>query len=830
MPKNFFFDVTEITPPKKQRRPAPTGCSACGLDRECTSPKMKPYGEGRAGILIVGEAPGENEDLKGRPFVGRSGELLRKCLRAVGIDLDRDCLITNVVQCRPTDEDGKNREPDAYEIQCCSARLEEQINNFRPDVILALGTPAIQAVLREGQHLGLSATSMYGRTVPSVERKCPVVCGFHPSYYLHADGKYDRFMEATCRQVRDALVSPPEPKLLDPARYSVLETVEEVRNVLAQLERDNRPTAIDYETTGLNPLKENFRPLMIGLANTPDFGYIIPLEHPHARWTSAEMAEVYEMVRKFLQSSVPKVIQNWQFEERVSVTYSRIKTGVVNVICDTMVREHVLDNRKGVCGQDFQEFVRYGETAHKQIRKDDLAHEFMDTVARYCALDVRYCIQWFNDQEKEMDDDLRRAYDLFHRATPVFARLSMRGVRVDMDVLDRMEEEAVAELDALRPDSGIECLKTYRAKYGVRWEPTSGKAKQLLFYGILGLKPLKTTNSGTDLANPEHCSTDAESMTYLLEQLSEGTEERLLVQAVKDRSHLDKLLGYIRGIRELVDDGCIHPAFLLHTVSSYRSSSADPNFQNFPVRVERMAALRRAFVPKNDFLMEIDFSGAEVRGYAINTKDATLISHIVNNVDYHKHYAALLYEIPEEEVTKEQRHKGKNGFVFPEFYGDVAASIARSNPQWRRNRVEEVERIFWNDLPDVKAWQNRMWDFYRENLYLPYLTGFKARLSKEGLLSYNAVANYPNQGLAFQRLVECLLKLEEAMRAEGLKSEIIGQIHDSICIDGVESERERILELAQPIIADAVWGWDGIVPWEAEYKFGPNMLDWKKVA
>jgi DNA polymerase-1 len=264
-------------------------------------------------------------------------------------------------------------------------------------------------------------------------------------------------------------------------------------------------------------------------------------------------------------------------------------------------------------------------------------------------------------------------------------------------------------------------------------------------------------------------------------------------------------------------------------VSSYRSSSADPNFQNFPIRLPRLAVLRTAFVPRNDWLMEIDFSGAEVRAYAVNTQDRTLISHIRNNVDYHRHYAALLYEKPEDEITKEERYKGKNGFIFPEFYGDVADSIARSNPQWRRERIREVEKIFWGDLPFVKKWQNETWTFYKKHGFVKYLNGFVVRLGKEGMLSYNQCCNLPNQGLAFHRLLECLLKQEIAMREAGLVSTIIGQIHDSVVIDVVDGEVDRVIELAEPTIRTPVWGFDSIVPWGADIKIGRNLLAMEKV-
>ena len=110
----FFFDVAEFTAntakkskPKTKRvrtavsRVSRNSCDGCKLQQGISSPKMEPYGEGRMNILVVGEAPGKQEDKKGRQFVGRAGEMFRKTARSLGLDIDIDCVLTNVVQCRP---------------------------------------------------------------------------------------------------------------------------------------------------------------------------------------------------------------------------------------------------------------------------------------------------------------------------------------------------------------------------------------------------------------------------------------------------------------------------------------------------------------------------------------------------------------------------------------------------------------------------------------------------------------------------------------------------------------------------------------------------------
>jgi DNA polymerase I-like protein with 3'-5' exonuclease and polymerase domains len=97
------------------------------------------------------------------------------------------------------------------------------------------------------------------------------------------------------------------------------------------------------------------------------------------------------------------------------------------------------------------------------------------------------------------------------------------------------------------------------------------------------------------------------------------------------------------------------------------------------------------------------------------------------------------------------------------------------------------------------------------------------------MLSYNQICNLSNQGLAFHRLLACLLKLEDAIQEAKLKSWIIGQIHDSMVIDCVDGEVDKVIALAEPIIKTPVWGFDDVVPWEADIKIGKNLLEMKKI-
>ncbi|MBV8638117.1 MAG: uracil-DNA glycosylase [Candidatus Eremiobacteraeota bacterium] len=145
------------------------------------------YGEGDpcARLMVIGEGPGETEDLLGRPFVGRAGQLLDKMLGA--IDLAReDVYICNTVKCRPTlpgPRGPKNRAPEPLEMANCRPYLDEQIDIIRPRVILALGAPAAKSFLGRDFQI----TKMRGRWYEGPQGIALMVT-FHPAYLLRQTG------------------------------------------------------------------------------------------------------------------------------------------------------------------------------------------------------------------------------------------------------------------------------------------------------------------------------------------------------------------------------------------------------------------------------------------------------------------------------------------------------------------------------------------------------------------------------------------------------------------------------------------------------------------
>jgi len=158
---------------------AVAGCTRCGLAATRTQTVFG-VGDRQARWLVVGEAPGADEDRQGEPFVGRAGQLLNSMLRAAGLGREQ-VFIANVLKCRPPG----NRDPLPEEVRCCLPYLHRQIALIGPRLILCVGRIAAQNLLGVDTPIG----QLRGRTHELKPFGTPVVVTYHPAYLLRSPGE-----------------------------------------------------------------------------------------------------------------------------------------------------------------------------------------------------------------------------------------------------------------------------------------------------------------------------------------------------------------------------------------------------------------------------------------------------------------------------------------------------------------------------------------------------------------------------------------------------------------------------------------------------------------
>lgn len=171
--KETIFDPTQPIPSWEALKEAVEKCQRCGLAK---TRQHTVFGRGStdARWLLVGEAPGKNEDEQGLAFVGRAGKLLDNMLQAIHLDSNTDVFMTNVLKCRPPG----NRNPEEKEVIACQDFLSLQIAKIKPSLIITLGRFAIQALLNSKENI----SALRGKV--HYYQAIPLIVTFHPAYLL----------------------------------------------------------------------------------------------------------------------------------------------------------------------------------------------------------------------------------------------------------------------------------------------------------------------------------------------------------------------------------------------------------------------------------------------------------------------------------------------------------------------------------------------------------------------------------------------------------------------------------------------------------------------
>lgn len=456
--------------------------------------------------------------------------------------------------------------------------------------------------------------------------------------------------------------------------------------------------------------------------------------------------------------------------------------------------------------------------------------------------------------------ELIDSYQLLHDGALALATVERAGIGIDVEYcrekVEWVNEQSSRSERRLRSS---ELGRAWLSRFGSSAKFGSGPQLQAILYADLGVKPFKQTAAGED-------SVDEES---LRQTEVEGIDHLLRLRSLKKMS--DVLGQFLR----YQIDGRVYPSFHLHTVTTYRSSSSDPNLQNIPARdKEQMDVCRRAIVPSpGNVLLEVDFSGIEVAIAACYHKDPAMLAYLRDpSSDMHSDAAKVLfflerYSIPDlkkkEGFSSILRQAGKNGFIFPEFYGDYYEPCAQSiacgwcklprigdwtdddgaifdgQPIARHLRrhsvlglvdftehVKEAEDWLWKKrFPVYYKWRQDWYARYQRRGIFRMMTGFEC----SGAMGRNEATNYPVQGAAFHVALKTIILVVARMR--GWASRMIGQVHDSLLFDAAPSEVPAIVEMVRRIAAEElprIWPWI-IVPLRVEAKVSEVGGSWAKM-
>lgn len=568
---------------------------------------------------------------------------------------------------------------------------------------------------------------------------------------------------------------------------------------------------IDTETTSLQALDAEI--VGISFSFNPHQAFYIPLPEnkEEAKAILAEFNPFFE------NETIEKVGQNIKYDLTVLKNYG---IEIKGILFDTMIAHYLLqpDLRHNM---DFlaETYLKYSPIPTTDLLgakgKNQLSMRQVEVekVAEYCNEDTDITLQLKNEFAPKLKEiEVEKVFrEVEMPLIPVLQSMEEEGINVDVEFL----KEYSAQLDD-------EMKKAERNVFDLAGEEFNlASPKQLgdILFEKLKLDPkAKKTKTGQYATGEE-----------VLQKLSNHP----IIHDILEYREISKLKStYADALPQLIrtDTGRIHTSFMQAVAATGRLSSQNPNLQNIPVRTERGKQFRKAFIRKNEeyVLFSADYSQIELRIVAEMSKDPTMMDAFIHGKDIHTATAARVYNVPEEEVTKEMRYKAKS-VNFGIIYGQGAFGLAE-NLKISRTEAKELIDNYFIQYPSIKQYMDAQINFAREYGYVQTMLGRKRRLPDihsnnsmvRGIAERTAI-NMPIQGTAADMIKVAMIAIHKEIKRLNLRSRMVLQVHDELLFDVHKAEQDQMKHLIINGMQNSFAL--GNVPIIAEVGVGNNWLE-----
>ena len=441
----------------------------------------------------------------------------------------------------------------------------------------------------------------------------------------------------------------------------------------------------------------------------------------------------------------------------------------------------IKEELKYVCTHFDYEGVQYdeevfGKGAKKHIPEDDIlaSHIVSKAKAIYELKDV---------VTKELKD--KNQYELYENielpVTRILGEMEFAGTEIDLDVLKEMDTAFDETIEKLAKD-------IYRIS-GTTFNISSPKQLGQVLFEDLGLKGGKKTKTGYSTSQD------------VLEKIIDAHP---VVPLVLEYRMLTKLSStYLKGLQEQVfPDNKIHTIYKQTLTHTGRLSSVDPNLQNIPVRSEEGKLIRKAFVSHNGYLVSFDYSQIELRILAHMAHVTNLIDAFNQGKDIHRHTAALVFGVKDEEVTPQMRSQAK-AVNFGIIYGMSEFRLSKDIGMSISEARDFINKYF-ETYPEVKTYMDEVVETCKKQGYVSTLLNRKRYIptinDKNFMVRQQAqryAMNTPIQGTGADILKLAMIEVDKALKEKHLKSQMILQVHDELIFDVFEDELEEVMSLVK---------------------------------
>ena len=600
-----------------------------------------------------------------------------------------------------------------------------------------------------------------------------------------------------------------------PHDYRLVADEESAKELLAELSKADR-IAFDTETAAWNGHDST------DAHNCKLVGFSFATAPGRAWYVTADMIDIFRPL--FADPSKTFVGHNVKFDRSVLL---RSGIGFASTPRDTMLEHYCLDAaaRHGMDALS-ERYLGYRPIpitaliGERERGKEQLSMAALkpEEVRDYAAEDADVTLRLDdalrpiagNISEKAAAKGMPRMLDdVEEPLVKILIDMEREGVKIDVEALREYGKALDRDILAL--------LRDIHAYADPGFNPDSPKQLGALLFERLGLQGGKKTASG-------QYSTDEKTLSKLIDA------HPIVAKVLEYRACAKLKSTYVDKLPTLIDENSrVHTTYAQAFTETGRLSSSDPNLQNIPIRTERGKLIRKAFVARDErhAIVSADYSQIELRLMAAFSKDEAMMTAFRNGEDIHRDTASRVYDIMPAFVTPEQRSKCKM-VNFGIIYGISAFGLSQRLKVPRKEAADLIETYF-KLYPKIKEYMESAIAAAREKGYAETVLGRRRTL--RDINSRNATAragaerdaiNTPIQGSAADLIKVAMVKVDRAIKAEGLRSKMVLQIHDELVFDAPLDEVERLKEIVRREMTGAL---DFGVPLDVGIGVGPNWLE-----
>ncbi|HEY4627650.1 MAG TPA: DNA polymerase I [Flavobacterium sp.] len=552
--------------------------------------------------------------------------------------------------------------------------------------------------------------------------------------------------------------------------------------LLLQNLQNQSSVSFDTETTGLDALHAEL--VGISFSYEKGKGFYVPFPE--------NQAEAQTLIEKFIpffeNENIEKIGQNLKYDLKILSNYNITVKGK---LFDTMIA-HYLINPDMRHNMDIlsETYLKYspksiesliGKKSKNQKSMRDIE---LEEIKEYAVEDTDVTLQLKEIFTLELDKTgTKKLFDEIEiPLVKVLADMEKEGIRVDVDFLKSLSKTLDEDIKALE--------NTIFEIAGEKFNLASPKQLGDILFDKLKIGGLKQKKTKTG-----QYATGEEILSYL-------ATDYPVVKDILDWRQLIKLQNtYVEALPLQVDKitNRIHTDYMQTVAATGRLSSNNPNLQNIPIRTERGKQIRKAFIVRDEnyTIVSADYSQIELRIIAALSGEENMIKAFQNHEDIHRSTASKVFNVPLEEVTREQRSHAKT-VNFGIIYGVSAFGLSNQTSLSRSESAALID-AYYKTYPRLKSYIQEQIEFARENGYVQTILGRRRYL--KDINSQNAIVrggaernavNAPIQGSAADIIKIAMINIHEKLTSGNWKSKMLLQVHDELVFDVHNSELEKI--------------------------------------